>query len=60
MLATYLIDPQPPFNPPSENPDPRLPVTPPPDPTGNPALEPDGPEKPLPDNAPELPDRPEP
>ena len=56
--ALRLTDPRLPFSPPSEDPDPRLPATPPPDPTGNPALEPDVPEKPLPDDAPELPDRP--
>ena len=52
-----LIDPQPPFLPPSENPnDPRMPVTPPPEQE----TPPDVPEKPLPTNEPELPDRPDP
>ncbi len=58
LMATTLglTQPHTPFVPPSENPDPEKPVTPP----SEPGLEPDVPEKPHPDNIPDLPDRPEP
>ena len=51
MLSNLnFIDPQTPFIPPSDNPDPEMPVTPPPEP----GLEPEVPERPHPDNIPRL------
>ncbi len=52
-MTLHLIDIQPPSSPPSENPDPRLPVTP----SREQETEPDVPEKPSLANEPELADK---
>jgi len=51
----YFIDPQIPFEPPPSTPEPDTPFIPP----AGPLIDPDVPNKPAPDNAPDLPDRPE-